>query len=140
MTSPLKADFQDEMYAARQAYDEARFDPAFAHLERAHIIGQQFFAAHWLSHWWMLKIGVRRGDSREIMGQIIRLIAVIPGFLFGWVPKGNTGGANVSATRPMPIPDDLSGLLADYSVWRDVRRRTILWILVIACAVTVSVI
>ena len=25
----------------------------------------------------------------------------------GWVPHGNTGGANVSPTRPMPIPADL---------------------------------
>ncbi len=140
MTPPLKAAFQDEMYAARQAYDEARFDLAFAHLERAHILGQQFFTAHWRSHWGMLKVAFKRNDQHEIMGQIVRLIAVIPGFLFGWVPKGNTGGANVSATRPMPVPDDLSGLLADYDVWRDVRRRAIFWILVIACAVSLSLI
>jgi hypothetical protein len=28
-----------------------------------------------------------------------------------WVPAGNTGRANVSATKPMPIPDDLRRLL-----------------------------
>jgi hypothetical protein len=25
----------------------------------------------------------------------------------GWLPHGNTGGANVSPFRPMPIPPDL---------------------------------
>jgi Protein of unknown function (DUF3703) len=28
-----------------------------------------------------------------------------------WVPLGNTGGANVSALKPMPIPDDLKQVL-----------------------------
>jgi hypothetical protein len=28
-----------------------------------------------------------------------------------WVPVGNTGGANVSAFRPMPVPEDLQRLL-----------------------------
>jgi hypothetical protein len=27
------------------------------------------------------------------------------------VPVGNTGGANVSATRPMPVPPDLQAIL-----------------------------
>ena len=31
--------------------------------------------------------------------------------LFPRVPRGNTGGANVSATRPLPIPQDLNDLL-----------------------------
>jgi hypothetical protein len=28
-----------------------------------------------------------------------------------WVPVGNTGGANVSAMRPMPVPSDLQAIL-----------------------------
>jgi hypothetical protein len=28
-----------------------------------------------------------------------------------WVPVGNTGGANVSAARPMPVPSDLQAIL-----------------------------
>ena len=35
-----------------------------------------------------------------------------------WVPAGNTGGANVSAMRPMPVPPDLQALLDS------VRRRS----------------
>jgi hypothetical protein len=29
-----------------------------------------------------------------------------------WVPAGNTGGANVSALRRMPVPPDLERILA----------------------------
>ena len=61
----------------------------------------------------MLKIGFGRKDIREIFGQIIRMIAVFPASLFGWVPVGNTGGANVSALKPMPIPHDLALFLEE---------------------------
>ena len=44
------------------------------------------------------------------IGQITRIVAAA---LFSriWVPIGNTGGANVSAMRPMPIPADLRDVL-----------------------------
>jgi hypothetical protein len=29
----------------------------------------------------------------------------------GLVPEGNTGGANVSALKPMPVPQDLSTII-----------------------------
>ncbi len=74
----------------------------------------------------MLKLGFRRSDRREIRGQIVRLAAVIPGYIFGWVPKGNTGGADVSAIKPMAIPKDLEPLLQDYSVSRDVIVRILI--------------
>lgn len=75
----------------------------------------------------MLRIGVRRGDRREIIGQVVRLIAVVPGYLIGWIPKGNSGGANVSALRPMTIPPDIAPLLADYSIQKDVLKRGVFW-------------
>jgi hypothetical protein len=58
----------------------------------------------------MLKHGMVTGNRREVLGQSVRIIAAA---LFSriWVPAGNTGGANVSAMRPMPIPDDLRHLL-----------------------------
>jgi hypothetical protein len=58
----------------------------------------------------MLRIGWRRRDAREVTGQLARLLAAA---LFSriWVPVGNTGGANVSAMRPMAVPDDLQRLL-----------------------------
>ena len=55
------------------------------------------------------------------------------GYLLGWVPKGNTGGANVSALKPMPLPSDLSELLQDFHVWLDVFRRVVIWVLLAVC-------
>lgn len=58
----------------------------------------------------MLRIGWRRRDWREVRGQVIRLAA---GGLLSWLnrlPAGNTGGANVPATRTMPLPADLADL------------------------------
>ena len=128
MKPKIKSAFQAEMGEARAAYDEKDYDAAFYRLERAHILGQRYFITHWVTHWWMLKVAIRRWDWREIRGQITRIIAVIPGYLFGWVPKGNTGGADVSATKPMPIPSDLVEPLKGYSVWRDVGLRMLMWL------------
>ncbi|WP_425062077.1 DUF3703 domain-containing protein [Pyruvatibacter mobilis] len=112
---------------AKEAYSRDQLDEAFRLLERAHILGQRYFTTHFITHWWMLKVGIRKTDWREIRGQVLRMIAVIPGYLFGWVPKGNTGGADVSALKPMPIPDDLTTLLNDYNVWTDVLLRVLIW-------------
>ncbi len=132
MKADIREAFDKEMKAAKVAYSIGETDTALLHLERAHILGQRYFLPHWRSHWWMLKVGRQRQDREEVSGQIVRLIAVIPGFLFGWVPKGNTGGANVSAVKPMSAPDDLKPLLADYNVWRDVVMRMIFWVAVIS--------
>jgi hypothetical protein len=128
-------------YVLRRAYDAeiaeantqcaaGNLDAAFAHLERAHILGQRFLIPHAWTNIRMLAIGLRRADGREIVGQFLRLFATIPGYAFGWVPKGNTGGANVSAVRPMPLPDDLQPLLANYDVWRDAIIRAAIWLAV----------
>ncbi len=119
----VKTAFQSQMQQVRLDYAQSNFGDAFAGLERAHIMGQRYFVMHVLTHWWMLKIGIKKSDRKEIMGQAVRMIAVFPGYIFGWVPKGNTGGANVSATKPMPIPDDLQELLRDYNVWKDMLIR-----------------
>jgi hypothetical protein len=59
----------------------------------------------------MLSYGFRHRDRREVLGQVIRLMVAAPGSLTGRYPVGNTGGADVSALLPMPIPDDLKALL-----------------------------
>ena len=58
----------------------------------------------------MLVAGLRRGDLREVLGQLPRIVASI---LFSrlWVPCGNSGRARVSAFKPMPVPDDLRHLV-----------------------------
>lgn len=110
MNSKLKQAFRSEMTTARAAYRAGELEAAFHHLERAHILGQRYVWPHTESHWWMLKVGLRRADAREIVGQLLRILASL---LFSriWVPAGNTGGADVSPLKPMPIPADLQALL-----------------------------
>ncbi|MFY9315408.1 MAG: DUF3703 domain-containing protein [Burkholderiales bacterium] len=52
--------------------------------------------------------------QREMLGQLARIFAAL---LFSrvWVPVGTTGGANVSAFAPMPVPEDLRRLMDDRS-------------------------
>jgi hypothetical protein len=42
------------------------------------------------------------------------MIVAGPGSATGRDPLGNTGRAKVPATEPMPLPDDLTALLAAY--------------------------
>jgi hypothetical protein len=100
-----------ERAAARSARTEGDVQREWNHLERAHILSQPMAAAHVRTHAAMLGAAVRRRDRREIVGQVLRLVVAGPGSLTGRYPVGNTGGADVSALRPMPIPDDLRALL-----------------------------
>ncbi|WP_010385209.1 DUF3703 domain-containing protein [Pseudoalteromonas rubra] len=110
MKSELKLAFQKEIAAAKELYENAQYSRSFYHLERAHILGQSFIIPHTQSHWWMLKLGFKKCSAREVLGQIARILA---SFIFSriWVPKGNTGGTNVSPIKPMPIPADLAEYL-----------------------------
>ena len=87
-------------------------DVCFTHLERAHILSQYSTRDHVRVHIAMLRWGVQQQDLREILGQIVRIIAAATKTAFGFVPVGNTGGANVSPIRPMPLPDDLAAIIA----------------------------
>lgn len=104
--------FTQEAEAARTALAKGDLDIAFQHLERAHVLGQPWAGPHSWTHWMMLKIGWRRGDAREVRGQLLRLAAGGSLSLLGWLPVGNTGGANVPARQPMPLPEDLAALCA----------------------------
>ncbi len=102
--------FEREAAAAKRALAVGDLDEAFRLLERAHILGQPWAGPHSWAHFEMLKIGWRRKDAREVSGQLVRLAA---GGLLSWMgrlPAGNTGGANVPAEQPMPLPDDLADL------------------------------
>lgn len=120
------------MSNARAARARGELQAAFAELERAHILGQRYLWPHIVTHLAMLRIGWLSRDWREIAGQLLRLIATLPGWLSGWVPKGNTGGTNVPPLKPMPIPPDLQPLLADYRVGRDVATRLFAYGLLVA--------
>ena len=88
-------------------------DPAceFAHLERAHVLGQASTREHVRVHWRMLTWAVRHHDAREFFGQVFRLAGAATKTFIGLVPTGNTGGANVNPFRPMPIDPELAAII-----------------------------
>lgn len=110
MGTRLREAFEGELKAAHQAAETGDGPAIWAHLERAHILGQRSTRAHVRSHVEMLCIAWRGKDVREIFGQLIRILgaSVLSRI---WIPEGNTGRSNVSAFRAMPIPADLQRLL-----------------------------
>lgn len=110
MNIELKKYYTEELAVAANFEALRDYSAAFKHLERAHILSQRFTFAHTATHLRMLRLSWRTHDTREAFGQITRTAAAL---LFSkiWVPVGNTGRANVSALKPMPIPDDLADVL-----------------------------
>ena len=107
----LLAAWSAERSAARAARRRGDLAGAWGHLERAHILSQPMAGPHVRTHWSMLGAAIRRRDTHEILGQLVRLVVAGPGSWTGRYPVGNTGGADVSALQPLPLPDDLQVLL-----------------------------
>lgn len=111
MSEKIKKYIDAEVELAEKCVAENDLDSAFYHLERSHILGQSITYEHTRIHWLMLKIGWKRKDLREVFGQIFCIIGASTKTVFGIYPKGNTGGANVSPFKPMPISEDLQRIL-----------------------------
>ena len=103
-----------ERRAARDAHDAGDDTEAWRLLERTHILSQPWPSPHIRSHLDMLGLAVRTRNRREVIGQLVRIIVAGPGSATGRYPLGNTGRADVPATKPMPVPDDLAEILASY--------------------------
>lgn len=101
-----------ELRAAEDAERAGDATLAFRHLERAHVLGQPSTREHVRVHLRMLRWGMRTRNVREIFGQLLRIVGAATKTALGLVPTGNTGGSNVSAVRPMPVPEDLARLIA----------------------------
>lgn len=104
--SRIRPSVQAELDAAAIAESRGEFDTAFRHLERAHVLGQAATREHMRVHWAMWRLALRRRDRREAAGQLWRTVAAAFKTWL-WVPTGNTGGANVSGFKRMPVPADL---------------------------------
>ncbi len=109
----LRAAWTDEVDAARRARSACDPTTEWMHLERAHILSQPMAGAHVRTHIAMFAAAARRRDRHELLGQLFRMLVAAPGSVTGKYPVGNTGGADVSAFAPMPIPADLQPLLPD---------------------------
>lgn len=108
----LKPYFEEELRNYTQSLNEGNLQTAWNHLERAHIIGQQYPFAHNLIHWKMLLFGIRIKSVKEVVGQIPRLIFGGVKSFVGKVPVGNPGGSNVPPLKPYPIPKDIQKIFS----------------------------
>jgi hypothetical protein len=95
----------------RRARSETPIEQRWTALERAHILSQPWPIPHVRSHAAMIRLAIRQGDRRELLGQALRVVVAGPASAVGKYPTGNTGRARVPATLPMPIADDLAQLL-----------------------------
>ena len=100
-----------EVARARNAEHRGQAEVEFRHLERAHVLGQHSTQDHVRAHLAMLRWGIRNRSLREVVGQLLRLVGAVTKTAIGWVPEGNTGGANVSPFKPMPIDPELRAIM-----------------------------
>ena len=102
----LKVEFNKQLQIGKNALSNRTYNVAFYHFENAHILGQKHLLRHTISHYWMLIFGIKTNNLKEFAGQIVRIIASIL-FTLIWVPKGNTGGVNISPIKKIPIRKEL---------------------------------
>lgn len=109
---PSRDGFLAEEYrCAAMAMEEQKFEEAWHHLERAHVVAQDRLRPHCVSHWRMLQLAWRTRDWREVHGQIFRLSLAPIGNITGRLPIGNNGRSNVSAFAQMEIEPEISRVL-----------------------------
>lgn len=102
---------ESELKSAGQAKSAEDTQLEFSHLERAHVIGQESTYWHVKVHVLMLLWAVRKHSVREVFGQLFRIVGAATKTPLGLLPQGNTGGANVSPFKKMPIAPDLAALI-----------------------------
>lgn len=109
--SRIRPQVDTELRAALLAESHGDSARAFAHLERAHVLGQASTVQHVRVHWRMFAWGWRHRSARECLGQALRIVGAATKTVFGMVPPGNTGGSNVSPFKPLPVATDLAVII-----------------------------
>ena len=110
----LKKHVDEELLKSKETFSKGDLQTAWRHLERAHILGQAWPYEHTQTHWHMLLFAFRIKNTKEIIGQIPRLLVGGIKSFVGEIPLGNSGGANVPPLKPMEIPSDLQEILSMY--------------------------
>lgn len=111
MPETLKPFYREELLQAKNEFDKKHYQQSWRHLERAHILGQPYPLAHTFVHCKMLAFGIKLKNTKEIIGQIPRLLVGGVKSFVGKIPVGNTGGANVPPLLPMEIEEDLAMII-----------------------------
>ena len=110
MPKPLIPYYERELEKYNIEYSNGNYISAWNHLERTHILGQKYPYAHTYIHWKMLQFGYQIKNTKEIFGQIPRLILGGVKSFVGKIPVGNTGGANVPPLKAFPIEKELQDI------------------------------
>lgn len=103
---------ESEIALASTARERSDINTEFKHLENIHVVGQESTYWHVKAHVLMLFWALRNNKPKEIFGQLFRIIGAATKTAVGLVPQGNTGGANVSPFKVMPISTDLKAVIA----------------------------
>ena len=102
---------ESEITLATEARERGDADVEFEHLERMHVVGQKSTYWHVKAHLLMLKWACRNYKPKELFGQLFRIVGAATKTAIGLVPKGNTGGANVSPFKTMPVSTELDQII-----------------------------
>jgi hypothetical protein len=94
-----------------RAWLQTSSEDKWEYLTAAHIVGQLDLTLHIQSHLAMLRLAWIEKLWSELFGQLLRLILAPLGHVFGKLPLGNTGRANVSAFKVMPISKDIQSII-----------------------------
>ena len=110
MPASLKPFYNKELESYSIHFVNKNLQNAWHHLERAHIIGQQYPYEHTYVHFKMLQFGFRIKSNKEIIGQIPRLLLGGVKSFVGKIPVGNPGGANVPPLKSFPIEQEIQDI------------------------------
>ncbi len=122
MNPVQRSAFNSEIAQAKRLITSGDLGAAFAHLERAHVIGQAYVMPHVTSHWLMFRVELRRRRLAAVLGQAIRIVLGALGSAVGAVPIGNTGGTNISMLKRMPVETELQNIIDGRAPSEDARR------------------
>lgn len=113
MPSQLRQFYLNELDTAKKLLAGNNYHKSWQHLERAHILGQPYAIEHTMVHWKMICFGFKIKNTKEIIGQIPRLLFGGVKSFVGKIPTGNTGGANVPPLKSMEIPADIKLIIEE---------------------------
>ena len=100
-----------ELELAAQARDSGNITAEFRCLENAHVLGQESTYWHVKVHILMFMWACRNFKPKELLGQAFRIVGAVTKTVFGLVPQGNTGGANVSPFKAMPVKPEYEAII-----------------------------